>query len=200
MPVVEIRNYNTNIPVKYWTTEQELLKKIAQRENNVSGLEFKMDNQGPETDTITTQILDDDDDNTIVDEKDVNVSYTKEDVEIICHKLYQDELCSAFNCDTFLDDSINATMSLVFNELNKNEQFVSVLKQIRDEYFSNIELNINYEPEDIDNFNNYLFYMLFSYDVFYIVHQVICQQLTTGDIDGTYILQLYNTLQKVTVT
>lgn len=182
MPIVEIKNYNTTIIVKYWTTEQELLEKIEQRtdKNNVE------DNE-PETNS--TDILDDE-----IEETETS-HYTKEDVEIICHKLYQDELCSAFNCDTFLDESINETMELVFVELNKDKQFVSVLKQIRDEYFSTE--NINYDTIDIENFNNYLFYLLFSYDAFYIIHQIICQQLTLEVVDSELFLQLYLSLHNI---
>ena len=188
MPVVEIRNYNTNLIVQYWKTETELLKKIEARTGN----DLNVHENPVEPETVSSPILDDCD---AVLESNEHNHYTKEDVEIICHKLYQDELCGAFNCDTFLDESINTTMSLVFNELNTDSQFVSVLNRIRDEYFS--KKNMIHDATDIDNFNNYLFYLLFSYDLFYIIHQIICQQLTTGEIDSNLCLQLYLALHNI---
>ena len=110
------------------------------------------------------------------------VSYTTEDIQIVCDKLYRDELTSVFNADDILDDKIDEGMKHVLTKMMENERVCTWIGQLKTELSQTYDLNeeITDQPVDISIF---VLLILFSKYLFYLTHKCICQQFTENKID-----------------
>jgi hypothetical protein len=110
--------------------------------------------------------------------------YTIEDINDVCTKLFIDELTCVFDAESIFDDKIDIGSKYVFEQLCKNEQFVSIvaeLIQINKKVYENDE-----NQDDVEDFvKSFIGCSLFTPDMFYFTHQIICQQLTTENIDSS---------------
>jgi hypothetical protein len=114
--------------------------------------------------------------------------YAKDDIFVICEKLYRDELASVFDGpDTLtLDDNISNGIEYVLKLMGKNDDFVSLLNEISDFFMfeqsdqtsSSIEEMLNYKC----NVNFIIMLAAFSFPVFHIMHKCVCSQLTKNEI------------------
>ena len=190
-PMVDCKDigYNVDLEVKYFQLERDLLEKIAAREKVKTVLqEVGLMDQDIVKESTTATI-----DNT---DTNIDYEYTEEDVKEICQTIYQTELCKAFHVETYLDESINLVMQKVFEELfSQNNKFIGLLYKVRKTYsgddFNDLE-DSDDDSEEINSFNNFLFCMLFSYDLFHVMHKAICEQLTQGSISDDILDELYN--------
>ena len=57
--------------------------------------------------------------------------YSKEDIQIICEKLYNDEFTSVFFSENIFDDKIDDGIKYIMEEMIKNIKFVSLLNEIK---------------------------------------------------------------------
>lgn len=152
--------YNTNFLVKYYTIKHELLDKFEKQQ-----LEH------------------------IFDEPNVNeYGYTKEDILLICDKLYRDELLSVLGLDTFFEDKMIETMEYVYNNIMTNIKFKLIITEITNEITNEL-----IESQNI-TIDLLILISLFSEQVFYITHKCICQHITSNTIDDSLLVDIRNAL------
>jgi hypothetical protein len=116
--------------------------------------------------------------------------YSAEDIEIVCDKLYRDELTSVFNAEDILDDKIDEGMRTIMSTMRENTDFDSLVVELTNTIIKEKEL-IN--EDDVDSETRSLFaetmdtivrLTFFSKPLFYLTHRCICNQLNdTIDID-----------------
>jgi hypothetical protein len=106
--------------------------------------------------------------------------YTTEDVDDVCSKLFVDELTNVFYADSIFDEKIDIGSRYIFEQLNLNDKFVSLLNEV---CHKNIENYDNDLQEEKIGYHIILMCCLFSKEMFYITHEIVCQQLTNGKID-----------------
>ena len=156
--------YNTSFLVKYYNIATELQEKLLSYTN-----ENNHDDNDNDNDNDTDNDNNDNNDNE-------DLGYNQEDINNICDKLYRDELISVFGIELYIDD-----LNLEY-ELNKGCQYaMNILNQNTQIPHHTLELlNQNYA-------------ILFSYDLFYLTHQCICQQYLKHKIEDELLTQLINT-------
>jgi hypothetical protein len=119
--------------------------------------------------------------------------YDDEDILNVCDKLYRDELSSVFYADDILDDKIDQGYQFVYNKLMLNQQFKSIISEMKKII---IDKNISYDNfgkevnEKNDNYEFFIVLTLFSKDLFYLTHKCICQQFTLEIIEDDLLSQL----------
>jgi hypothetical protein len=94
--------------------------------------------------------------------------YNLEDVSDICSKLYRDELMTVFDVNFILDDKIDQGMKNIYEIMMANSNFRQLAYDLEDTYF---------EEYQADQARQLLLMILFSQDIFYIMHKCICQQI-----------------------
>jgi hypothetical protein len=130
--------YNTNFNVKYHDIRFELLTNLNNHKKQLK-------------------------ENKNMDE--IDYKYNEEDINIICDKLYKDELISVFNADSIFDDKIDISMRQLFNNIMLEESFKQFIYDI------NTKLTKNNNEYD----NQYIIFMsLFKQELFYLTHKLIC--------------------------
>ena len=147
--------YNVDFQVKYKDIENELLGKIA-------AFEAKYKN-----------------------EEGVHrwkLGYTIADVQLICEKLYRDEILSVFY-DNLEDDKLRSIEQIML----KNTEFMAVTNTFHDNQY-----NVSAE-------NGNGFFLLFSYDVFHVLHKCICDQIKTDKVSPNLLEELRNQIEKFSV-
>ena len=115
-----------------------------------------------------------------------NLEYNKEDILLICDKLYRDELMSVFNASNLLDDKIDNGMKYVLEKMLENNKFKLMMDGVK-VYLKNKELIVD---EHEDNIDMIIILTLFSQDCFYIFHKLICQQISLGIIEEDLLFKL----------
>lgn len=116
--------------------------------------------------------------------------YSAEDIEIVCDKLYRDELTSVFYAADILDDKIDEGMRAIMSTMSENSEFNSLVVELTKTIIKEREL-INEEQLDSEIKNLFSETMetivrltFFSKPLFYLTHKCICNQLNnTIDID-----------------
>lgn len=166
--------YNTNLTVKYFTIQTELLKKYHNKPApNISN-------------------------NTTNDPDDSDYDYNEEDIYDICNKLYRDELQTAlFNDDEFSSAQLNIRMTMLLKELKQYSIFKTFLESLRHKiwqqtYDNATQLDDQYVQAFNENTDFLIFAILFSNELFYLTHQAVCELLTANKID----LALLHTLRE----
>ena len=106
--------------------------------------------------------------------------YSAEDIEIVCDKLYRDELTSVFNAEDILDDKIDEGMRTIMSTMRENTEFDSLVVELTNTIIKEREL-IN--EDDVDSETRSLFtetmdtivrLTFFSKPLFYLTHRCIC--------------------------
>ena len=129
--------------------------------------------------------------------------YNLEDVSDICSKLYRDELMTVFDVHYILDDSIDKGMKNVYEIMMANSNFKQLASDLEDTYCEEfIQLQKKAAAEaghsdagdaaeaDQKLFKQILLMILFSQDIFYIMHKCICQQIELNTINDDLIVSL----------
>ena len=112
-------------------------------------------------------------------------SYTREDVMVVCEKLYRDEFISVFNLDEYDEEKLIKSLKELFDIIKENKELVNILHEIN-------KLNIFPLKEEERLFSNFI--TLFSQQLFHITHKCICQLLTTNNIEKYMLEQLHNSV------
>ena len=107
--------------------------------------------------------------------------YNLEDVSDICSKLYRDELMTVFDVNFILDDKIDQGMKNIYEIMMANSNFRQLAYDLEDTYF---------EEYQADQARQLLLMILFSQDIFYIMHKCICQQIELNIINDDLLVTL----------
>lgn len=87
---------------------------------------------------------------------------------------YQEQLLQAFNLNKYDNEKINIMIEKIYNEISNIDDFNELLNRIRenldDLQFSHIFDKIN----EVTLHNPLSYYLLFSYEYFYIFHKKYC--------------------------
>ena len=119
------------------------------------------------------------------DSDEEDLEYTLEDVQIICDKLYRDELLSVFNVSSTEDEKMDTGIKASIERLIDNKDFRDFMEDVK------IQL-INFEnfvgnPAEMENMkrnSEYLIFItMFSQKLFYLTHICLCQLFTVNEID-----------------
>ena len=150
--------YNIQFDVKYYDIETELLDKLKTK-HEMGAVNINYDEEVEE--------------------------YTSQDVIDICEKLYKDELLTVFNVDDIEDNRILLTIQEIFKIMQTNSDFHTTLNEIKSQIIhdtsSNIGTNVSL------NTNEFIFFTMFSHQMFHITHKCICQMLSSGTIDDALV-------------
>jgi len=165
-------NYDINVDVKYKRIEKELLKNYSNKEFNTS----KLAKENPD------RALDED--------------YNEDDIKFICEELYRFELLSAFKAETILDDAIDNGLTelwtLINNINNKNNKNVSSNDFIKlvEKFSEKMGINFSNEDTNTDSTNKLAFSLMFNYDLYYIIHQIIKEYVKNDQVDNSLLVCL----------
>jgi hypothetical protein len=113
---------------------------------------------------LTTKLNDNTFDNNNPDE-----SYCVQDIESICRKLYFDEYASVLKCNDFMDDEIDINLRQIYTYFLTFTQMKEFIKTLTEKF--NSKMNSSWNDDDDDNY--YTFLMLFSYELFYLTHELL---------------------------
>ena len=103
---------------------------------------------------------------------DLPLEYSKEDIIVICDKLYRDELYSVFCLEEGVDICIIAKkIEDILLMMMENIEFKDAIRNI-----------ISNSCIIFDDYENELMLFLFSKDMFYITHKCICEQIVNDKI------------------
>lgn len=100
--------------------------------------------------------------------------YSREDVELICDKLYRDELLSVFYSEGIEEDAIDINMKYVYEKMISNQTFDNWLNELNASAETSDEQNGTISKEDCKYI---LFMTLFSQPFFHLMHKCVVQQL-----------------------
>jgi uncharacterized spore protein YtfJ len=187
--------YNTDIVVRYYDIETELMQRIAQRVPKIvepSKKTKKRSNKKivKEDPALLCQPCS--------TEEEEEYEYTIEDVKLICGKLYKDELLSVFYVDTATDKKMDLGITSVIEKMIVDSTFRVILEEIKTEL---VDINaLTGTPTEVENMIRNLEYLifvtLFNQQIFYIAHKCICQLFTIGTIDPEIIIVLKQKLSE----
>ena len=157
--------YNTQFKVKYHDIKQALLAKIVSVETEAGA------------------------------EHDIPETYSVEDVDAVCDKLYKDEITSVFNAENILDDKIDIGMKAIMARMMENDDFNGCIKDLRTNLQKYTDYHFSKEDLDEDTSDCIVNLTLFSEPVFHLAHKCICQHLLGGQIDKYLIDELKELLK-----
>lgn len=110
--------------------------------------------------------------------------YSIGNIELICSKLYHDELCSVFYADNVYDDKIDIGINNLIQKMKENQDFSNMIKDIKSVLFENIEEIYNHDDDYI------IFLSLLSYNSFYLMHKIICQVISNNNVSHNLLDEL----------
>lgn len=186
--------YNTKYKVKYYQIERDLIEKLSSRflekkeaqkreaEQNKNDESSSSDNNSSSTDNNLAQENESFDIDEYIDD-DNGYDYTANDVLTICHKLYKDELLSVFDVEDLNDDRIDGKMRYVYSVMMQNPKFKDIIYEMTELSINLFNDSENLSDEKHETLRHIILITLFSQHIFYIMHQCICQQIETGNID-----------------
>lgn len=116
------------------------------------------------------------------EDEEEEVEYTKEDVHLICEKLYRDELLTIFKEGV---EDVDAGIKNVIEHIINNKTFKQILDEIK---LAVIDVDkFTGTPTEIETFTRNSEYLilitLFSQQIFHITHKCLCQLFTIGDLE-----------------
>lgn len=155
--------YNTKFQVKYNDIEDELTHKLKDK---------------------TPQEYD--------ENSDEEYEYSSQDVIDICDKLYRDELLSVFGADDITDHKIEQGFKYVFDIIITNIKFKDIIDELTQISLEQFLKNETINEDKSEGLRQLILCTLFSKHVFYITHKCVCQQIETGIIDDTLLVELRN--------
>ena len=156
-----LSKYDINVDVKYKRIETELLENYQSKEIDTN----KLSKEFPD------RAFDED--------------YNEEDIKFICEELYRFELLSAFKAETILDDAIDNGLTelwLLFNNNINNKsinskEFIELVEKFSE------KMGVSYSNEDKHATNKLAFSLMFNYDLYHIIHQIIREYVKNGEIN-----------------
>lgn len=162
---------------------------------NVKIKDFDNDSDSDSDTPIATDPFFDRSDPTKFDENG-DYKFTRNDVKIICDKIYRDELLEAFNVKTIHD--IAPKMRAVMRKITKNKNFHStlyetklILTDIGIEEFKDEDTGEASTPDEM------IFFTLFSQKMFYMTHRCICELLKNGSVRPEMLAELKSNLIQI---
>ena len=184
--------YNTDIVVRYYDIETELMQRIAQRVPKI--VEPIVVEPSKKTKKKSNKKIVKEDPALLCQpcSTEEEYEYTIEDVKLICGKLYKDELLSVFYVDTATDKKMDLGITSVIEKMIVDSTFRVILEEIKTEL---VDINaLTGTPTEVENMIRNLEYLifvtLFNQQIFYIAHKCICQLFTIGTIDPEIIIVL----------
>jgi hypothetical protein len=126
------------------------------------------------------------------DSDDEDLEYTLEDVQIICDKLYRDELLSVFNVTSTEDEKMDTGIKASIERLIDNKDFRDFMEDVKIQLidFENFVGNPA-EMENMKRNSEYLIFItMFSQKLFYLTHICLCQLFTVNEIDPELLLKI----------
>ncbi len=162
-----LSKYDINVDVKYKRIETELLENYS---NKVSEKEV-------DTNKLSKEYPD----------RAFDEDYNEEDIKFICEELYRFELLSAFKAETILDDAIDNGLTELWSFINNssNKEFIELVEKFSE------KMGIAFLEDDKKEAANKLaFSLMFNYDLYYIIHQIIREYVKNGQIDNSLLVTL----------
>ena len=160
-----LSKYDINVDVKYKRIETELLENYQSKEVNTN----KLSKEYPD------RAFDED--------------YNEEDIKFICEELYRFELLSAFKAETILDDAIDNGLTELWSFINNKsintKEFIALVEKFSEKM--GIAL---LEDNKKEAANKLAFSLMFNYDLYYIIHQIIREYVKNGQIDNSLLVTL----------
>ena len=126
------------------------------------------------------------------DSDDEELEYTLEDVQIICDKLYRDELLSVFNVTSTEDEKMDTGIKASIERLIDNKDFRDFMEDVKIQLidFENFVGNPA-EMENMKRNSEYLIFItMFSQKLFYLTHICLCQLFTVNEIDPELLFRI----------
>lgn len=172
-----LSKYDINVDVKYKRIETELLENYQDKEVDTNKLSKEFPNRSFDED------------------------YNEEDIKFICEELYRFELLSAFKAETILDDAIDNGLTelwLLFNN-NINNKSINSKEFIKlvEKFSEKMGIAILEDNDKKEASNKLAFSLMFNYDLYYIIHQIIREYVQTGQIDNSLLVQLSLEIDKM---
>lgn len=115
--------------------------------------------------------------------KDDEESYTEDDVETICERLYHEEFLAVFDADDFIDDKIDSEMKELKELLYNNDKFNNMVNECFAKHKHEYECDEKEQQFENTMFKDGLFYSMFSYKLFDVSHKIVSQLMETEDFD-----------------
>jgi hypothetical protein len=117
-----------------------------------------------------------------------NIGYAIEDIYDVCSKLYRDEYASVFYCNHILDDKIDENLRKLYDLFSLNQPLQDCISKMLESMGEDEE---NKEPQKY-----FCFLSLFSEDLFYLTHTLICDFLKTNTINKELLEEIFQEWQK----
>ena len=125
------------------------------------------------------------------------LEYNEEDVYLIIHKLYIDEILNVFKVSSFDDkniDYMNNIIQQLFNIFIKNKNKLLELENFKNIFFEKEfkELDFSFfenKENKKENLNLLYFYNLFNFNYFHIFHKIIKDFYNNGTINEELLLE-----------
>ena len=107
--------------------------------------------------------------------------FSRQDVKVICDKLYRDELLDAFNVESIF--KIAPRMRGIIKKMLRNKKFHAAIYETKLILIDvGTEEHRDEETGEISSPDELIFYTLFSNQLFYMTHKCICEMLKTGTV------------------
>ena len=170
-----LSKYDINVDVKYKRIETELLENYQSKEVDTN----KLAKEYPD------RAFDED--------------YNEDDIKFICEELYRFELLSAFKAETILDDAIDNGLTELWSFINNKsinndtdniKEFIKLVEKFSEKMGIAI-------LEDKEASNKLAFSLMFNYDLYHIIHQIIKEYTQNSEIDSSLLVTLSLEINKM---
>lgn len=121
--------------------------------------------------------------------------YDEQDIFDICNKLYRDELQTVLiHQEVFDTTKLNAALMVLLDIMLKDVSFNEMITDLGQFVLGS---NDEHAVESETTIKFYIFAILFSQQLFYITHKIICQYLTTNNISTELLSELKHTSEPI---
>ena len=164
-----LSKYDINVDVKYKRIETELLENYQSKEIDTNKLAKEEVNRA-----FLSEAKED---------------YDEEDIKFICEELYRFELLSAFKAETILDDAIDNGLTELWSFIKNSstKEFIELVEKFSE------KMGIAFLEDKDDKkeaTNKLAFSLMFNYDLYHIIHQIIREYVKNGQIDNSLLVTL----------
>lgn len=168
-----LSKYDINVDVKYKRIETELLENYQSKKIDTN----KLAKEYPD------RAFDED--------------YNEEDIKFICEELYRFELLSAFKAETILDDAIDNGLTELWSNINNKSINTKEFIKLVEKFSEKMGIAILEDNDKKEASNKLAFSLMFNYDLYHIIHQIIREYVQTGQIDNSLLVQLSLEIDKM---
>jgi len=124
---------------------------------------------------------------------DNSIKYDEQDILDICNKLYRDELQTVLiSQEDFDTTKLNAALTVLLEIMLKDADFNELLSNMGQRVLDGT-LSSDHNADSEKNIKYYIFTILFSQQLFYITHKIVCQYLTNNKISSELLTTLKHT-------